>query len=49
MGGVNLSPRLRAAALNLGFGAVPQLSHLLRDAVSVAQKEENLPFFWTNT
>jgi len=31
---------LRAAALNLGFGAVPQLSHLLRAACGGAQKEE---------
>ena len=31
---------LRAAALNLGLGAVPQLSHLLRAAGGGAQKEE---------
>jgi len=31
---------LRAAAFNLGFGAVPQLSHLLRAACGGAQKEE---------
>ena len=49
MGGVNLSGIVKDAALNLGPGAVPQLSHLLRDAYSVAQREENLPFSWTNT
>jgi len=48
MGGVNVSGIVKDAVLNLGLGAVPQLSHLLRDAVGVAQREENLPFFWTN-
>jgi hypothetical protein len=32
MGGVNLSGIVKDAALNLGPGAVPQLSHLLRGA-----------------
>jgi hypothetical protein len=30
MGGVNVSGIVKDAALNLGLGAVPQLSHLLR-------------------